>query len=647
MSRQNLARVRLRPITGQTTQDAPVATESDVHSTFAEEDIETLEVAATRIGGDAPTSSGTNPIVDLDGEDLVESANRYERIRRLGVGGMGEVLLCRDQHIGRAVAMKVVHSEYGGEPIRRARFLREARIQGQLEHPAIVPVYDLDRGNDGHPFFTMKRVRGQTLEEILELQRRGDRDAGLEYTRHKLLSAFTRVCLAIDFAHSRGIVHRDLKPANMMFGRFGEVYVLDWGLAKRLENDDIISDAEVHKGLLTISSGTFTAVGVVMGTPAYMAPEQIEGRADLIGPRSDIYALGAILFEILTLETLHGSDSPAAMLARALKGVEARPSRRAPDRMVPPELEEICVRATARRPEHRFVSARQLADAVEAHLAGDRDGELRRELAERHVASARAAAERALGEASEADRTLALREAGRAIALRPDDEGALRVLVDLLTTPPKAPPPEVVEEVERTRIASLGPLRLTAAISYIFVGVLLCGLSLVLHLAPTWQIAVAMLAWLFASGVSYYGAKRASPVGGSPFRIFTIAGATAVALTSLLGVLIILPAMAAVNAMGQMLTTARSNRAFVVAMNALAIVVPIGLVWGGALPYSGAPGTLPFLAIVGVTILITSSRFAARCRDELSAAHTRNALQAWQLERLVPERATTLRPKSR
>jgi serine/threonine-protein kinase len=629
------ARVRRSTVAGQTTLDAPLPTESDLRRTDAEDDIGTVEIAGP------PTVSGTNPIVDLDGEDLLESPDRYERIRTLGEGGMGEVLLCRDQHIGRAVAMKVVHPEYGAEPNRRARFLREVRIQGQLEHPAIVPVYDLDRGRDGHPFFTMKRVRGQTLEEILELFRRGDRDAANEYSRHKLLGFFARVCLAIDFAHSRGIVHRDLKPANMMFGRFGEVYVLDWGLAKRLENDGVISDADMHESMLGVSSGTFTAAGAVLGTPAYMAPEQIEGRADLVGPPSDIYALGAILFEILTLETLHGSDSPVRMLQRALKGVEARPSRRAPDRMVPPELEEICVRATARRPADRFVSARQLANAVEAHLAGDRDLELRRELADRHLAGAREAAARALSvQDSVADRTLALREAGRAIALRPDDDEALRVLVDLLTTPPKSPPPEVLEEVERARVATLGPLRLAAAMSYMFVGLLLGGLSLALHLADPRRIAVCMLGWLATSGVSYYGAKRASTKGGSPFRALTLVSAAAVALSSLLGVMAVVPAMAAVNAMGQMLTTARSNRAFIVAMNSLAILVPVGLVWAGALSYAGAPGTLLLLAIVSVTVVVTSARYAARCRDTLSAAHTQNALQAWQLRRLVPEGAT-------
>jgi serine/threonine-protein kinase len=591
----------------------------------------------------ARTISGSSVIADPDAESLLESRERYVRIRTLGEGGMGEVLLCRDRQIGRAVAMKVVHPEHDAEPDRRARFLREARIQGQLEHPAIVPVYDLERGRDGHPFFTMKRVRGETLEDILERFRQGESEAEREYTRHRLLSSFARVCLAVDFAHSRGIVHRDLKPANLMLGRFGEVYVLDWGLAKRLDEGDDVSLDEWQASKISLASGPCTDAGVVIGTPAYMAPEQIQG--EIVGPRADIYALGAILFEILTLEMLHGSDSPVRMLRRALVGVDARASRRAPDRMIPPELEAICVRATARNASDRYGSARELADAVEAHLAGNRDVVLRRELAQRHLTCAREAAAKALvEEASTADRAQALREAGRAIALAPDDEEALRLLVDLLTAPPKSPPPEVVEEVERARVDSLATLRLMGAICYLILGLLLGALSLVLGLAEVWRIAVSTLAWFVAAGVSYYGSRvAAARKEGRAFRSFTIAGAVATALTSLLGSLFMLPALAVAIAMGQISTTLPSNRFFVVLANVLAILVPTGLVGAGLVHPRGSPtsgAALVFMAIVGVAILVMSARFAGRCRDELSAAHTRNALQTWQLRRLVPDRAT-------
>jgi serine/threonine-protein kinase len=600
-------------------------------------------VTLDRVEVPGKTISGTTAIVDREAA-LLETGERYVRLRTLGEGGMGEVHLCQDRQIGRTVAMKVVRPEHDAEPDRRGRFLREARIQGQLEHPAIVPVYDLARGQDGHQFFTMKRVRGQTLEDVLGLLRKGDAKAEREFTRHMVLSAFTRVCLAVDFAHDRGIIHRDLKPANLMFGRFGEVYVLDWGLAKRVEKDELSAD-EWPGGKISIASGTFTAAGQVVGTPAYMAPEQIQGQGENVGPPADVYALGAILFEILTFETLHGTDSPIRMFQRALAGVEARPSLRAPDRTVPPELEAICVRATARKPENRFGSARELAEAIEAHLAGDRDVVLRQELAQRHLSSARDAAARALVEtASTAERTEALHEAGRAIALSPDNDDALRLLVDLLTAPPKSPPPEVLAEVERTRVESLATLRRIGAICYTIFGVLLASLSLALGNIDVRRIAIASVAWFVAAGTAYYGSTWATDRNqGNAYRIFTVAGAVAVALSSLVGAVFIIPAMAAVITMGQMFTTVPSNRVFVVSANVLAVLAPTVLVAVGLVPNpweaSTPIATLVFVGVIGNAIIVMAARFAARCRDELTAAQTRNALQTWQLRRLVPERA--------
>jgi serine/threonine-protein kinase len=158
---------------------------------------------------------------------------RYELRDRLGEGGMGTVDLCRDRVIGRDVALKRLHVQGSGAApsAATARFLREARVQGQLEHPAIVPVHDLGVTPDGRPYFTMKRVRGDTLDELLARLAAGDPDTARRFGQRRLLAAFSTVCLAVDFAHSRGVLHRDLKPANVMLGEFGEVNVLDWGLA--------------------------------------------------------------------------------------------------------------------------------------------------------------------------------------------------------------------------------------------------------------------------------------------------------------------------------------------------------------------------------------------------------------------------------
>jgi eukaryotic-like serine/threonine-protein kinase len=157
---------------------------------------------------------------------LAPGARRYESKKVLGRGAQGEVVLCRDAHIGRDVALKRMTAKIRGDEGARARFLREARVQGQLEHPAVVPVHDLDADDEGTAFFTMKCLRGKTLAEILRARKRGEPGAE-PFPQRRLLGAFASVCLAVDYAHSRGVVHRDLKPDNLMLGEYGEVYVLD------------------------------------------------------------------------------------------------------------------------------------------------------------------------------------------------------------------------------------------------------------------------------------------------------------------------------------------------------------------------------------------------------------------------------------
>src|SRR5262245_40087134 len=198
----------------------------------------------------------------------------------IGKGGMGEVLLARDPEIGRDVAIKRMVD--GASPALLARFMREAKIQARLEHPAIVPVHELGRDAEGRPYFTMKRLTGTTLHEVLQRPPR----------LPELLRTFVDVCLAIGFAHARGVVHRDLKPANIMVGDFGEVYVLDWGLARvTAEADEPRSSDD-----LAAADG-LTQAGAMLGTPGYMAPEQVRD-AGLVGPAADVYALGCLLFEI-------------------------------------------------------------------------------------------------------------------------------------------------------------------------------------------------------------------------------------------------------------------------------------------------------------------------------------------------------------
>src|SRR5262245_21658611 len=301
--------------------------------------------------------------------------DRYALAGEIAHGGMGEVLAARDSQIGRDVAIKRLRSD---SPSDRAvtRFLREARIQGRLDHPAIVPVYEIGRDRDGLPFFAMKRLTGTTLAKLV---------TSSEANVLPLLRAFVDVCLAVEFAHVRGIIHRDLKPQNIVLGDFGDVYVIDWGVAKVLGDVDDFTDIGSGSGG---SGDDATREGTAIGTPGYMAPEQLRGFTD-VDVRVDVYALGCCLFEILCGEELHPRG--AAATKSTLGGADARPSQRAPERGIPPELDAVCVAATALDREHRIASARELGDRVQRFLDGDRDLKLRTQLAAEHFAHARAA----------------------------------------------------------------------------------------------------------------------------------------------------------------------------------------------------------------------------------------------------------------
>lgn len=309
----------------------------------------------------------------------------HEVVDLLGAGGMGEVLLVRDEALEREVAAKVVRGEVD-EQLRR-RFVLEARVTGQLAHPNIVPVHQLGRAADGRLFFTMQRVQGQTLEA--RLAREGEQRAGLV----EQLGWFLRICDAIRFAHSRGVVHRDLKPANVMVGEFGEVLVMDWGLAKVLGQDDLAAsrltlacpepgvsdagagiDSGIDSGIdcgidgVVDPRGLLTMDGAILGTPAYMPPEQARGEVDQLDQRADIYSLGAILYELLTGRPPFDGDAPWTVVEAVAEGRLAPPRAVAPD--VPWELEAVCLKALAYAPEDRYSSVEALRRDVAGWLEG-------------------------------------------------------------------------------------------------------------------------------------------------------------------------------------------------------------------------------------------------------------------------------------
>lgn len=292
------------------------------------------------------------------------SKSRYEVLSMLAEGSLGRVWLARDQSLGRVVALKELKPRLATSAEARERFLREAQITGRLEHHSIVPVYDLDLDE---PFYAMRRIPGRTLSEAIDEYHRtppakGATDTGLQ----RLLGAFVRICEAIAYANERGVVHRDLKPANVQLGDYGEVFVLDWGLAKVLSAAEPGTVTDIHEPLATEE----TTSGKVMGTPGYMAPEQAAGRA--VSARTDVFGLGAILYKILTGKAPHAhieERSPEQFLLRVQQ--EPVPPARSIRSTVPAPLEAVCRHCLALNPDERYPSALALADDVRRWLLGE------------------------------------------------------------------------------------------------------------------------------------------------------------------------------------------------------------------------------------------------------------------------------------
>jgi serine/threonine protein kinase len=291
--------------------------------------------------GSSPDVPSTRQGVILT-DDPTKASGVYVFGEVIGRGGMGEVLLAHDRRIGRDVAVKRLRS---GAPTQDeiARFMREARIQARLDHPAIVPVYELGRDAAGRPYFTMKRLSGTTLTDILG---RGSM-AG-----QRLLRAFVEVCRAVDFAHARGVVHRDLKPGNIVLGEYGEVYVLDWGVAR------VVGDAA--GGVVTADIDTLEGAapaGQVLGTPGYMAPEQLQQPE--VGRAADVYSLGAILYALLTGRPPFAGGVVLDILLQVQK-CEPDPPR-AVNPAADADLEAFCLRCLRKSPAERYPSAAALA----------------------------------------------------------------------------------------------------------------------------------------------------------------------------------------------------------------------------------------------------------------------------------------------
>jgi formylglycine-generating enzyme required for sulfatase activity/tRNA A-37 threonylcarbamoyl transferase component Bud32 len=320
-----------------------------------------------------PTGPGATVASPISGAPRADSAGRFRVLRPHAKGGLGEVSVALDGELRRQVALKEIRPEHADNPAARARFLLEAEVTGQLEHPGVVPVYGLGSYPDGRPYYAMRFVEGASLHEAIRRYHQGEGpDSGARALAFcRLLGRFVDVCNAVAYAHSKGVLHRDLKPGNVLLGPYGETLVVDWGLAKLTgavgaqANDTPAVPLTVFGG----AGAAETAAGQVLGTPGYMAPEQAAGELERLGPATDVYGLGATLYHLLTGRAPIQGAEAADVLASVCNGNFPRPRQVQAD--VPAALEAVCLKAMALRPEDRYASPQALADDLEKHLADE------------------------------------------------------------------------------------------------------------------------------------------------------------------------------------------------------------------------------------------------------------------------------------
>ncbi len=299
-----------------------------------------------------------------------EQGPRYLLRSFLAAGGMGEVWIAEDKHVGRQVAVKRIRQARLGNADFEARFLFESQVMGQLEHPCIIPLHDLGRNEAGELYSVMKLFRGSSLKQRLtEFHSAKKQDWQRQVEFRRILEAFASICHAVAYAHSRGVIHRDIKPDNVMLGDYGETTLLDWGLAKAVHSgsDSVETQPSPDKIYMTTGPST-THAGAIVGSPFYMSPELATGQSECVDEKTDVYLLGATLYEILTGQPPRSGSSTLELIELA-QHTSVPPPRKI-DLQIPKPLEAVCLRAMAHRREDRYSSATALAHEIEKYLAG-------------------------------------------------------------------------------------------------------------------------------------------------------------------------------------------------------------------------------------------------------------------------------------
>ena len=561
------------------------------------------------------------------------SYGRFDAGELLGRGGMGEVRIARDRRVDRDVAIKVLRGT--AHPDAVARFLREARVQARLDHPSVVPVYDVGVDEGGVPYFAMKHVTGVTLERVIAAHANGSPTGLAErWPLRHLLARFVEVCLAIELAHTRGIVHRDLKPANIMLGDFGEVYVLDWGIASI--SDEPVARVDDDWAALV---ATDTATGALIGTPGYMAPEQIEGQVE---PRTDVFALGLILYELLALQPAlpRGADAFEATVDAPCH----RPSRKVLD--VPPELDNICARATANDPADRHGSARALASEVLAYLDGHRDLEHRRELIAEHTRKA----EEALAKGDDAG---AMRQVGCVLALDQHDHVARTVFHRIFAEPARVEPAKVRDTREAERLRAIRQhVRMSQRIYLVFLALIpLAALIQLTAPIPALVLGCGLLG--LVAGTEYV--KRHPTAVEHWIRVVLVVhGMLFIVVGQVVGPFQIVPMLGMISLALLVVHPGARRQGWIIVAHMVIVTLPIALELCGvtASTFAFANGSLtvrlqtPNLtegemtaAIVGSVLLLQLAVGAVLVRQRRAQERSRDLLQLqrWRLEQLLPE----------